>query len=460
MKATEAFIAADFGGGSGRVIAGTVGPSGAIELHEIHRFANRQVRLGKHIYWDFPALFAEMLEGIRKAVDYGYHIKSIGIDTWGVDFGLLDRRGNLLSLPVCYRDEISTVNASDDYFASHSRSSHYSEAGIQIMDINTIYRLVRMADTAPDLLEAADKMLFMPDLFSYFLTGEANVEYTIATTSELIDAKSRSWNTSLIHRLSLPERLFPALVMPGNIRGYLTENISKHLGISYPVPVVAVASHDTASAAAVCPAYTDNASAFLSSGTWSLLGVTIDDPILSEEARLQGFTNEGATNRRITFLQNITGLWILQRLMDEWRREDASLDYSQLTREAEASSYSAIINVDDPRFSNGGTDMEKAIRSSLEHNGAEAPVSRGDIVLCVLTSLATRYAKAIEGLNSILPRPIKCLHIIGGGSKNTLLNTLTQNAIGLPVYAGPAEATALGNILIQARAAGLNPSIS
>lgn len=451
MSARDAYIAADFGGGSGRVMAGTVDSEGNIELRQIHRFANRQVKLGRHVYWDLPALFAEMIEGLRLAVAEGYHIRSIGIDSWGVDFGLLDREGQLLQLPVCYRDEASTAGVAEEYFAERSKSEHYSEAGIQIMDINSLYRLARLTKR-PDLLEAAGAVLFFPDLMSYFLTDNINVEYTIATTSELIDARTRDWNYRVIDSAGLPRRLFGPIVEPGTIRGWLNEEIRRRIGADYEIPVVAVASHDTASAAAVCPVFDDGATAFLSSGTWSLLGVTIDEPILTEQARIEGFTNEGATDRRITFLQNITGLWILQNLVADWERAGLTADYPTLIAQAEASTYEDTVDVDSPRFARSGIDMEAEIRKALSEQGASAPATQGDIVRCVLLSLAARYARGIKGLNAILPRPVERLRIIGGGSKNKLLNKLTAESTGLPVEAGPAEATALGNIQMQIRA--------
>ena len=454
MKLRSAYIAADFGGGSGRVMAGIPDHDGHIELIEVHRFTNRQVQLGAHLYWDLPALFAEMIEGLRKAASQ-YRILSVGIDTWGVDFGLLDIEGNLLSLPVCYRDEKSVAGACERYYAAHSSEAQYACAGIQQMDINSVYRLSDVVRKQPHIIEAAGTILFMPDLLSYFLTGVANVEYTIATTSELIDARTRQWNFKLIDSLAIPRRLFPEIVMPGSIRGSLTDKVKKMVEIDYDVPIVAVASHDTASAAAICPSFDNDSSAFLSSGTWSLLGVTVNAPILTEEARINGFTNEGATDGNITFLQNITGLWILQNLAAQWQHQGLTADYDTLVKEAGQSMYNNTIDVDNPQFAQAGIDMEDTIRRALAAESYPEPKSRGDIVKCVLLSLAKRYAKAIDGLNAILPRPIARLHVIGGGSKNRLLNQLTESAIGIPVIPGPAEATALGNISVQKQA--LNP---
>lgn len=451
---TDAYIAVDFGGGSGRVIAGYINPDGGLHLDEVHRFGNRQVRLGHHLYWDFPALYADMIEGLRKAVGRGYRIRSIGIDTWGVDFGLIDRKGNLLANPICYRDE-ATAGYPERFAAEHSVPAHYRAAGIQIMEINTIYRLMAMAEEQPHLLEAADKLLMMPDLFSYYLTGEANCEYTEASTTELINATTRQWNHSLIRTLGLPGRLFPEIVMPGSVRGYLTESVRREIGISYKVPVVAVGSHDTASAAYASQAGENpdgTLTAFLSSGTWSLLGVRLPEPILTEEARSGGFSNEGGVGG-ILLLQNITGLWILQQLMHEWQVAGTAPDYPTLVAEARAAASQPVIDVDDPCFVKP-VSMAEAIVEWCRRNGMTPPVGRAELARCVMQSLADRYARGIKGLNALLPKPVTRLNIIGGGSLNQLLNELTSQYAGVEVIAGPAEATAIGNIRLQVETVG------
>lgn len=445
----RAYIAVDFGAGSGRVIAGLPGGDGhGTELVEIHRFENRRVRLGQHVYWDFPALWAEMIAGLRKAVDAGYHIESIGVDTWGVDFGLIDARGNLIGNPVCYRDA-SIAGAAERFLHGRDLDSHYSQSGIQIMDINSLYRLADMAKTSPEIIAAADRLLFMPDLFCYYLTGVACNEYTIATTSELIDARSRDWNRKLIAEAGLPERLFGKIVMPGETIGYLTDDVLESIGADYKVAVVAVASHDTASAAAETkPSGPGSCNAFLSSGTWSLLGAVTDQPILTAQARAAGFSNEGAAQGKICFLQNITGLWIMQRLMEQW----GCSDYDDIIACAENSKTESIIDVDDAAFANP-TDMCAAIDRYCESHGMEVPANRGDYVRCALQSLALRYKQGIEAMNRLLPQRVTSLTIVGGGSRNRLLNELTHRATGLPVIRGAAEATAMGNIGVQHRAA-------
>lgn len=448
-----AYMAVDYGGGSGRVIAGHYSPDGSLVMDEIHRFGNRQIRLGDHLYWDFLSLFEEMVVGLRKAVEKGIRILSVGIDTWGVDFGLIDGKGNLLSNPICYRDD-STEGYPERLAALRGGAvAHYAEAGIQIMPINSVYRLMSIAEEQPRLLEAADRLLFMPDLFSYFLTGNANVEYTIASTSELIDATSKKWNRGLIRLLNFPERLFGEIVMPGTVRGWLTNEIRRRIGIDYAVPVVAVGSHDTASAVYASLSGKDDGgmTAFLSSGTWSLLGCVVDTPVLDEKACLSGVTNEGSADGRITLLQNITGLWLLQRLMEEWRRENPGLDYDALVGLAEASGYAGVFDVDDHAFDNPSV-MSAAIAEWLAGHGVTPPGSVGDYARCVMLSLAERYRMGLLALEDLTGRKITRLNIIGGGSRNRLLNRFTSEAAGIEVVAGPVEATAIGNIALQAHA--------
>lgn len=444
---TEAYLAIDFGGGSGRVIAGYLS-DGQMVLDTVYRFSNRQVKLGKYLHWDFLSLFEDMKRGMRMAVEKGYRIKGIGIDTWGVDFGLIDKQGNLLGNPVCYRDA-RTEGMPEEVFAKIDENAHYAEVGTQVMAINTMFQLYAMKREQNPQLEMADKLLFMPDLFSYFLTGVANNEYSIASTSELLDARKRTWNYPLIESLGLPSHIFCDVVMPGEKRGCLTEDIKAELGIDYDVQVVAVASHDTASAAyAITDSESSVNKAFLSSGTWSLLGVITDEPVLTETARTSGFTNEGGADGKICFLQNITGLWILQRLMAQWSEAGVNVDYDTMLGAAEAAEIDSIIDVDDAAFQ-CPSNMEKAIQDYCGNNGMKVPESQGEVVKCVLQSLAARYKKGIEALNEMLPKPIDCLHIIGGGSQNKLLNRMTAEATGLRVEAGPVEATAIGNIKMQ-----------
>lgn len=443
------YLAIDFGGGSGRVMAGSI-LRNALKIEEIYRFPNRQIRMGGHVYWDFLALFQEMKDGIKQAVQKGYNIKSIGIDTWGVDFGLIDKNGNLLGNPVCYRDS-RTDGMPEELFNEQELSRHYAEAGSQVMSINTLFQLYSMKKSGDTALEAADRLLFMPDLFSYYLTGVANNEYCIASTSELLDATKREWNRPLIDRIGLPQRLFGEIVRPGTVRGKVKKEICEELGMTEQADVVAVGSHDTASAVFAVPELEGKCRAYLSSGTWSLLGVEVDNPILTEEARTAGFTNEGGVGGKIRFLQNITGLWMLQRLIAQWKERGLQTDYDYLISSAEETDITSIVDVDDGAFQNP-QDMEKEIAVYCGKHGFRVPSTQGEYVRCVLQSLAQRYKRGIEQLNRLIPRPVEQLNIVGGGCRNRLLNKLTAEAIGIPVHAGPVEATTIGNILVQALA--------
>lgn len=443
------YIAADFGGGSGRIMAGSL-LHGKLELEEIHRFSNRQVKLGNHVYWDFPALFEDMKEGLRLAAQKGYHVNGIGIDTWGVDFGLIDKDGNLLGNPVCYRDT-RTNGMPEEVFGFLDEKEHYSKTGIQVMAINTLFQLYSMKKKDDAQLKVAQQLLFMPDLFSYFLTGVANNEYCIASTSELLDARQRNWSMETIRALGLPEYLFGEIVKPGTIRGKLKSEIARETGLG-DVDVIAVGSHDTASAVAAVPSI-DGQVAFLSSGTWSLLGVEVDEPILTETAKTAEFTNEGGVGGNIRFLQNITGLWILQRLMAEWKVRGEEQKFDIILPQAAKVTIETIIAVDDQIFQNP-ENMEAAIIAYCKSHQLVIPKNKAEFVRCIVQSLASKYQEAVEKMNQCLPSPIRQLNIIGGGSQNELLNQLTANYLGIPVYAGPVEATAMGNILMQALAKG------
>ena len=448
---TPAYIAVDFGGGSGRVIAGIIDDANVLRLVEIHRFPNRQVRCGKRLYWDFLSLYAEMVEGLRKAVASGLRLRSIGIDTWGVDFGPIDNKGNLICNPVRDRDE-AVEGIPEEFYATHSRSAHYAVNGTQVMAINTMFRLMALHRDAPVLINAASHLLFMPDLFSFYLTGRISNECTIASTSGLLNARTRQWDYDFISKLGLPCQLFGDIVMPGTSRGVLKRDVSASIGVDYPVEVIAVGSHDTASAV-FATATSDDTTAWLSSGTWSLLGIDLPEPVLTEEARAAGFTNEGAVGGRIRFLQNITGLWMLQRLMAAWSEKGNPVGIVELINEAENADIDTVVDVDDPVFASAA-DMETVIADYCRRNGLRIPATRGEFARTVISSLAQRYARGIRQLDTFLPSPVKKLRIMGGGSRNKLLNRLTAEAAGIEVEAADAEATAIGNILVQAIADG------
>ena len=444
MLTNSAYLSIDFGANSGRVIVGYFHHDELV-LDEIHRFQNRAVKMGNHMYWDFLYLFEEMKTGMKLAAQKGYSIKSIGIDTWGVDFGLIDKDGNLLGNPVSYRDD-RTLGLSNEVFAQIDEASHYRETGIQVMEINTLFQLHSMVKNESSMLKVADKLLFMPDLFSYFLTGEANNEYCIATTSEMLDVHKKEWSTSLIQHLNLPAHLFGEIVKPGTVRGKLKKEIAEETGLDFNTDIIAVASHDTASAVLAIPSEKKQI-AFISSGTWSLIGALVNEPILTEKARLAKYTNEGGFGN-IRFLRNITGLWILQSLMKEWSDDGSNLTYDQILQEAASVDFDTIIDVDDASFINP-VNMQQAITDYFKTHQLNEPKNRGELVRCVLESLAMKYLEAFKNLQELVPETITELHIIGGGSQNELLNQLTANRLRIPIIAGPVEATAIGNILVQ-----------
>lgn len=454
---SRVYLAADFGGGSGRVIAGylkadTAGKS--LVMEEIHRFPNRVVRIGDYLYWDFPSLFAELKAGLSKAAAKFEDVASVGIDTWGVDFGLIDRNGNLIGNPICYRDS-HTDGMIEEFLKNHDRTAHYEKIGIQMLPINTLYRLMSMVKEQDPRLEIAEHLLFMPDLFSYYLSGNASNEYTIASTSELLDAEKRQWDIELIKSIGVNPTLFGPIKMPGETRGTLMKSVASETGLPETVKVISVGSHDTASAVfAAAEEFDDSRMAFLSSGTWSLLGVVLDGPILTPAAQKGEYTNEGAVGGKIKFLTNITGLWILQQLMQQWRKETPELSWRELTEEAESAEDTIVIDVDDPVFQNPDN-MQGNIISYCHKHGLVPPKTRGEFARAVCRSLANRYKIAIDELNKLLPEPVMGIKIFGGGSNNGLLNRFTAEATGLPVFIGPSEATAIGNLMVQLIADGV-----
>ena len=438
------FIAADFGAGSGRVIVGTLTQTltltQTIELEEIHRFGNEQKMMDGHLRWDFETLFNELKTGLKKAfAKYGDEIKSIGIDTWGVDYGLLDKEGRLIANPICYRDD-RTKGMMDAAFQKLPKEEFFQHAANQFMEINTAFQLMSETD-----LQRAERLLFMPDLFNYFLTGKCYNEFTIASTSQLLNTKTHQWDDVIFERLNLPKRLMQEIIYPGTVIGELTAELAAEVGGN--AKVVAIGSHDTASAVA---SIKDDGSdwAFISSGTWSLMGTPSKEPIISKEALESDFTNEGMTDGRIRFLKNITGLWLIQQLVKEWEQEGYRCDYSELVKEAEHSSLDSSFDVDDARFMNPEK-MSEAIISYLKEENQELPITKGDFMRCVCISLAKKYAEVKTQMERCTNKKINKIYIVGGGSKNQLLNRLTAEYTGCEVIRGEVEATAMGNIFMQ-----------
>lgn len=440
-----AYLALDLGAGSGRAIIGTV-KDGKLHLDEVHRFANRPVKLGDTLYWDFLSLFDNIKQGIRLAVKKGYDVKGIAVDTWGVDFGLLSK-GKLLSNPVCYRDE-RTTGMSDRASAYIGKEQLYAFTGIQQMEINSVFQLLSLKETRDPSLGIADSLLFTPDLINYFLTGITSNEYTIASTSQMLNAQTRDWEKDIFDKLDLPVHLMKSIIHPCSVIGDLSKEIAEETGAKN-AKVFAVGSHDTASAIAAIPAQGEDW-AFLSSGTWSLLGVVSDEPVLTEEAMKNDFTNEGGVDNKILFMRNITGLWLLQRLIAEWEKEgqeDCSYEYL-LSECAKAVSFKSIVNSDDPCFTNP-LSMESAIKDYCKKTNQAIPDTRGELVRCVLESLAMKYRFVMDQLQQCTGRDIKRLFVVGGGSQNKLLNQYISNSLNIPVITGLVEATAIGNIIQQ-----------
>lgn len=417
---------------------------------EIHRFSNTMIHKDGHIYWDWAQLWQEIKTGLTKAAQTGLEIESVGIDTWGVDVLFIGKDGQPLGNPYAYRDP-QTSDAPERFFRDIMPSGElYARTGIQVMPINTLFQLYTLRERQDPMLMQADKILFLPDAFNYMLTGRMATEYTIASTSQLLDARSRRLDTDLLHRIGLNEDLFAPMVEPGTYLGTIRPEIAEECGIPQ-WKVIAIAGHDTASAVAAVSdrdkshsAVSDRDgihAAYLSSGTWSLLGVELDEPILTPEAQQMNITNEGGINGKIRFLKNITGMWIVEGLKGD-------LSYDDIVRLAKESPCVCLINPDDPIFA-APESMQQAIDKYCALHNLPQPKTRGEYLRCVFESLAHRYAEVLKMIQSLLPYTIDELHIIGGGSKNLFLNELTAQATGLKVTAGPAEATTVGNILVQ-----------
>ncbi|MDR1756733.1 MAG: rhamnulokinase [Culturomica sp.] len=441
------YIAADFGAGSGRVIVGEPTPSGIL-LEEVHRFPNRQIRLGDTLYWDFPALFEELKTGLKKAFGRYDDILSIGVDTWGVDFGLLDRRGRLLGNPVCYRDA-RTAGILERVFEKIPSEILYGYTGNQFMEINTAFQLYSLALSEDPQLACAGKLLFMPDLFNYFLSGVPVNEQTIASTSQLYNPLTGEWAKPVLEKLGIPAGILQKIVPAGTVLGELLPEVSAETG-GAGARIVAVGSHDTASALASVEAEGENW-AFISSGTWSLMGIRTATPILTEEAMKADFTNEVTVDGGIRFLRNITGLWLLQCVMKEWESEGKSREYDALIAEAEQSDFASVIDVDDPLFACPAS-MQEAICNYCRRSGQEIPRTGGEYMRLIALSLATKYAEVKTKLEECSGRKIDTIHIVGGGSRNRLINRLTEELTGARVVPGAVEATAIGNIRTQIKA--------
>ena len=449
MTQVKYFLAVDLGATSGRTILGSL-QNGRLEQEELTRFANPIIQLNHHFYWDIYALYNEIIRGLKVAAERHITLTSIGIDTWGVDFVCVGKDGHLLRNPYSYRDP-HTEGIMDTYFQRVPKEKVYEKTGIQFMNFNSLFQLAAMQQAGDSALQAADKILFMPDALMYMLTGEAVCEYTILSTSQMLDPRTKRIDKELIAAVGLTEDRFGRYVNPGEVVGTLTPEVQKITGLG-AVPVVAVAGHDTGSAVAAVPAQ-DPDYAYLSCGTWSLLGIETKDAIINEDSFRYNFTNEGGIEGTTRFLKNICGMWLLERCRKEWT--DAPENVNEVNKQAmTAPAFRSFINPDDPGFANPES-MVEAIQSFCRRTGQPVPVSYQEIARCIFESLALRYRQVVECLRGFAPFPIKRLHVIGGGTYNRYLMQMAADSIGIPVLTGPVEGTAIGNMMMQAKAAGL-----
>ena len=464
MARTRDFLAIDLGASSGRVLAGRW-DGARFGLSEVHRFANEPVSSIGRLHWDVLAIWSEIKTGMARYAaeqrvgtpigDGGAarpgELAGLGLDTWGVDFALLDRAGNLLGNPYHYRDR-RTAGIMERAFERVPRRDVFMTTGVQPMHYNTLYQLLAMVLAEDPQLGAAATMLTMPNLFAYWLCGQRVAERTHATTTQCLDAHTGGWAIGLLEALLIPTRILPPLIEPGTLLGPTSAEVSAETGIS-PAPVFAVACHDTASAVAAIPGL-DTESAYISSGTWSLMGVETASPIITDAVLAAGFTNEGGVAGTTRLLRNIPGLWLIAECRRRWRRDGQDYGWEELAATAERSpALRSLIDPDDPSLVNP-PDMPAAIRALCRHTGQEPPETVGAVVRCCLESLALRYRATLDDLQELVGHRLEVIRIVGGGSQNRLLCQMTADACGVPVVAGPVEATALGNLMVQAIATG------
>lgn len=438
---TKKVLAIDFGASSGRAIVGTFDGK-KIELEEVHRFSNDPVKIGDTVYWDVLRLFHEIKQGMVKAKDFD----CMGIDTWGVDFGLIDKDGRLLENPVHYRDE-RTKGLIEECAEIIPNDEFYARTGIQFMELNTVYQLASLRKYRPELLDRADKLLFMPDLFGYFLTGNKTTEYSIATTSQMVDLKTKDWCGDLLARLGIDSGILCPIKASGSVLGNVSEEIAAECGVN-AVPVISVCGHDTQSAITAVPADKKDF-AFLSCGTWSLFGTELDEPIVNEKSIAMNVTNEGGYGQAVGFLKNIIGLWLIQESRRHWNRHGGNYTYQMLEEEARrATPFKCFIDPDAPEFVPHGN-IPARIREYCKKTGQPVPETVGEIMRCIYESLALKYRLTLEKLEDCTGKHYDAVNVIGGGTKDTFLCRMTANATGRKVISGPVEATVLGNIAIQ-----------
>ncbi len=451
MGAVHRFLAFDCGATSGRAVLATF-DGGTFSMEEVYRFPSGIIEAGGKYYWDILSIYSHFLECLKRIGREGLQIDSIGIDTWGVDFGFVGEDGTLLGNPRAYRDPY-TEGIPEEVFRIIPREELYGSTGIQIMNFNSVFQLYAQVKEGFTPLKYAKHILFIPDLLSYLLTGNAVCEYTDASTSGMMDQRRREFDRELLKRLGIPTDVLLPITQSGTRVGVLRKEISEQCGIPQ-IPVIAVAGHDTASAVAAVPADNPNF-AYLSSGTWSLMGIEVDSPIMNEESARLNFTNEGGIEGTTRFLKNITGMWILEQSRKVWADEGRTYTYSELEEMARSErDFPSRINPDDPSFA-APSNMVRSIVEFLKKSDQKVPENDAQFVSCIYHSLTDRYKEVVDMLGQFAPFPIEKLHVIGGGSANDTMSQWTANALGIPVVAGPVEATAIGNLMVQAKAMSL-----
>lgn len=455
MTQTTNFLAFDLGASSGRAVVGRFDGE-KLSLEEAHRFPNGPTRLLDSLHWNVLSLFTEMKNGLAKAAGLlDGKIAAMGVDTWGVDFGLLDKNGELIGNPYHYRDS-RTDGMVEKACQIVPRAEIFNQTGIQFMQLNSLFQLVAMVQQQSTALEVADTLLFMPDLFNYWFTGQKTCEYTIASTSQAYNMATGQWATGLLERLGIPPHIFRQVIQPGTSIGPLLPHIAEEAGLPAGVSVIAPACHDTASAVAAVPVTGADAGrfAYLSSGTWSLLGVELDSPVINEKSLAYNVTNEGGVANTIRLLKNLGGLWIVQECRRVWSQQERDYSFGELTDMAAAAlPFAAMIDPDDALFLPPG-DMEPRIAEFCRRTGQTPPANKGQVIRVALESLALKYRWVLDRLEELIENPIEVVHIVGGGTQNRLLNQFAANATGRRVVTGPIEATAIGNILLQMLAVG------
>ena len=449
MKKTYRMLSFDFGASSGRAVLGTFDGE-TLQLQEIHRFQNDPVTVNGTMYWDILRLFFEVKQALVQSKAYGT-LDGIGVDTWGVDFGLLDADGRLLENPVHYRDA-RTAGMLEKAFKYLQKSEFYSITGNQFMEINTAFQLLSLRENRPALLDRAETLLLMPDLFNYLLTGKKCTEYSIASTTQLLDAKQRVWSKRVLSALELPERLFTEIVPTATKVGALQPDLCEELGLT-PAEVIAVAGHDTQCAMASVPTDKEDF-LFLSCGTWSLLGTELSAPMINSAAEACNVTNEGGYAGKASFLKNIIGLWLIQETRRQWQKEGENLSFAEMETLARAATpYRFFIDPDAPEFVPAGN-IPRRVQEYCRKTGQPVPETKGEILRCIYDSLSLKYRYAVGQIETCTEKQYATLHIVGGGVKDTLLCQLTADALGKPVVAGPVEATVYGNLVLQLLALG------